>query len=188
MDILYYSNYCKHSQNIIQTLVKSNLINKISCICIDKRSRDPANGQIYVTLENGGKVIMPPNVHSVPSMILVKQQYRVIMGDDILKHLHPEIKNTMTTRQNIPTEPSGYFLGNSVGGTNIVSEKYTSYSMTPDELSAKGSGSARQLYNYISVKDDMHLINTPPETYRPDKVSTDMTIDKLQQKRMDELT
>lgn len=187
MDILYYSNYCKHSQNIIQTLVKSNLINKISCICIDKRTRDPTNGQVYVTLENGGKVVMPPNIHSVPAMLLVKQQYRVIMGDDILKMLHPEIKNNMSARQNIPTEPTGYFLSNSAGGTNIVSEKYTSYSMTPDELSAKGNGGARQLYNYISVRDDMNLINTPPDTYRPDKVSNDVTLDTLQQKRMDEI-
>ena len=187
MDILYYSNYCKHSQNIIQTLVKSNLTSKISCICIDKRTRDPANGQVYVTLENGGKVIMPPNVHSVPSLLLVKQQYRVIMGDDILKHLHPEIKNTMTSKQSVQVEPSGYFLGASTGGTNIISEKFTSYSMTPDELSAKGNGGSRQMYNYISVKDDMHLINTPPDNYRPDKLSNDVTLDKLQQKRMDEI-
>jgi hypothetical protein len=187
MDILYYSNYCKHSQNIIQTLVKSNLTNKISFICIDKRTRDPNNGQVYVTLENGGKVIMPPNVHSVPSLLLVKQQYRVIMGDDILKHLHPEMKNTMTSKQSVQTEPSGYFLAASTGGTNIISEKFTSYSMTPEELSAKGNGGSRQMYNYISVKDDMHLINTPPDNYRPDKVSTDITLDKLQQKRMDEI-
>ena len=187
MDILYYSNYCKHSQNIIQTLVKSNLTNKISFICIDKRSRDPNNGQVYVTLENGGKVIMPPNVHSVPSLLLVKQQYRVIMGDDILKYLHPEIKNTMTSKQGVQVEPSGYFLAASTGGTNIISEKFTSYSMTPEELSAKGNGGSRQMYNYISVKDDMHLINTPPDNYRPDKVSHDITLDKLQQKRMDEI-
>ena len=187
MDILYYSNYCKHSQSILQTLVKSNLTNKISFVCIDKRTRDPTNGQVYISLENGGKVVMPPNVHSVPALLLIKQQYRVIMGDDILKYLHPEIKSTMATKQNVLVEPSGYHLAISNGGTNIISEKYTSYSMTPDELSAKGNGGSRQMYNYISVKDDMHLINTPPDTYRPDKISTDVTIDTLQQKRLDEI-
>lgn len=187
MDILYYSNYCKHSQNVLQSLVKSNVINKISCICIDKRSRNPSNGQVYVTLENGGKVIMPPNIHSVPALLLVKEQYRIVLGDDIIKHLHPEIKNNMSVLQNIQVEPSGYFLGPSAGGTNIVSEKFTSYAMTPEELSAKGNGSARQMYNYISVKDDMKLINTPPDNYRPDKISNDITLDILQQKRMDEI-
>jgi hypothetical protein len=187
MDILYYSNYCKHSQSIIQTLVKSSLTDKISFICIDKRSRDPSNGQTYITLENGGKVIMPPNVHSVPSLLIVKEQYRVLMGDDIIKHLHPAIKNTMSSKLATIVEPNGYFLSASAGGTNIMSEKFTSYDMTPDELSAKGNGQARQLYNYISVQDDMNLINTPPDDYRPDKVSNDVTLDTLQQTRMDEI-
>ena len=53
MDILYYSNYCKHSQNVIQTLVKSNLTDKISFICIDKRKRDENSGQMIIILENG---------------------------------------------------------------------------------------------------------------------------------------
>jgi len=187
MDILYYSNYCKHSQNIIQTLVKSNLSDKISFICIDKRSRDHTNGQTYITLENGGKVVMPPNIHSVPSLLIIKEQYRVLMGDDIIKHLHPEIKNTMSSKVETNAEPSGYFLSPSAGGTNIMSEKFTSYDMTPDELSAKGNGHSRQLYNYISVQDDMNLINTPPDDYKPDKISNDVTLDTLQQKRMDDI-
>lgn len=187
MDILYYSNYCKHSQSIIQTLVKSNLTDKISFICIDKRSRDPSNGQTYITLENGGKVIMPPNVHSVPSLLIIKEQYRVLMGDDIIKHLHPQIKNTMSANMQPNIEPSGYFLASSSGGTNIMSEKFTSYDMTPDELSAKGNGQSRQLYNYISVQNDMNLINTPPDDYKPDKISNDVTLDTLQQKRMDDI-
>ena len=187
MDILYYSNYCKHSQSIIQTLVKSNLTDKISFVCIDKRSRDPSNGQTYITLENGGKVIMPPNVHSVPSLLIIKEQYRVLMGDDIIKHLHPQIKNTMSANMQPNIEQSGYFLAASNGGTNIMSEKFTSYDMTPDELSAKGNGEARPLYNYISVQNDMNLINTPPDDYKPDKVSNDVTLDTLQQKRMDDI-
>ena len=187
MDILYYSNYCKHSQSIIQTLVKSNLTDKISFICIDKRSRDPSNGQTYITLETGGKVVMPPNVHSVPSLLIIKEQYRVLMGDDIIKHLHPQIKNTMSANMQPNIEPSGYFLAASNGGTNIMSEKFTSYDMTPDELSAKGNGQARPLYNYISMQNDMNLINTPPDDYKPDKVSNDVTLDTLQQKRMDDI-
>lgn len=52
MDILYYSNYCKHSQKIIQTLVKNNMKDKLNYICIDKRKRDESDNQIYVYLEN----------------------------------------------------------------------------------------------------------------------------------------
>ena len=59
--------------------------------------------------------------------------------------------------------------------------------MTPDELSSKGNGQSRPLYNYISVQNDMNMINTPPDDYRPDKVSNDVTLDTLQQSRMDDI-
>ena len=187
MDILYYSNYCKHSQSIIQTLVKSNLTDKISFICIDKRKRDENSGNIVIILENGDRVMMPPNIHSVPSLLLIKEQYRVIEGDSIITHLHPEIRTNKLRESNIPTEPTGYMLNSYSSGSNIMSEKFTSYSLTPDELSAKGNGERREMYNYISAKDNMNVINTPPDTYKPDKVSNDITLDTLQQKRMDDI-
>jgi hypothetical protein len=188
MDILYYSNYCKHSQKLLQTLVKANLSDKISFICIDKRAVDKKSNQIYVLLENGGKVIVPPNIHSVPSLLLVKQSYKVILGDEILKHYHPQIKSMSDVATRSNGEPMGFYLEKSNNGTNISSEKYTLYSMTPDDLSAKGKGGMRQMYNYVSASDDINLINTPPDTYRPDKVSNSVTIDTLQQKRMDDIT
>ena len=73
------------------------------------------------------------------------------------------------------------------GGVNIISEPYTLYSLTPVELSAKGNGGRRQMYNYVSAKDDIISIYTPPDTYQPDKVETGVTVDSLQQKRMDEI-
>ena len=189
MDILYYSNYCKHSQSVVQTLVKSSFTDKLSFVCIDNRKRDPQSGQIHIVLENGSKVIMPPNIHSVPSMLLIKDNYRIIMGDDILKHFHNDMMNNNSRNsKNITTpEPSGYLFNNTIGGTNIMSEKFTDYDMTPDELSAKGNGGTRQMYNYVSVQNDMNLINTPPDDYKPDKISNDVTLDKLQQKRLDDI-
>ena len=68
-----------------------------------------------------------------------------------------------------------------------MSEQFTSYDMTPDELSAKGNGGSRQMYNYVSVQNELNLINTPPDNYRPDKVSNDVTLDTLQQKRLDDI-
>uniref|UniRef100_A0A6C0JIZ2 Thioredoxin domain-containing protein n=1 Tax=viral metagenome TaxID=1070528 RepID=A0A6C0JIZ2_9ZZZZ len=184
MDILYYSNYCKHCQKLVQTLVKGNMSDKISFICIDKRTRDPKNGQQYIVLENGSKVIMPPNIHSVPSLLLIKQSYRVLLGDEIMKHFHPQLKQLSEKATNFQGEPASFSLANF--GT-IVSEQYTNYNMSPEELSAKGKGANRPLFNYVSAADDIHLINTPPDTYRPDKLSQNVTIDTLQQQRLDEI-
>jgi hypothetical protein len=188
MDILYYSNFCKHSQIILRNLAKTTIRDKACFICIDKRTHDPKNNQVYVILENGSKVIMPPNIHSVPALLLVKQNYRVIYGDEIMKYFQPHImkQNDIATNRN--GEPTSFYLGASSGGTNIMSEQYTLYNMSPEELSAKGKGGMRQLYNYVSVNDDANFIQTPPDTYRPDKLSNNVTIDTLQQQRNEEIS
>ena len=196
MDILYYSNYCKHSKKILQILGKTNVVDKISFICIDKRSRDPKTNQVFLDLENGSKVIMPPNLHSVPAMLLVKQQYRVIYGEEILEYLQPKL-NVQDNLANFASgtgglgaqggEPMSYQLNSGSGGSNIVSEHFTFYDMTPEELSSKGRGANRQMYNYVSANDNVITINTPPESYRPNKISSDVTIDSIQEKRNSEI-
>jgi len=138
-------------------------------------------------LENGDKVILPPNIHNVPSLLLIKEQYRVIEGDSILTHFIPEIRTNKLIKSNKSTEPTGYMLNSLSSGSNIMSEKFTNYSLTPDELSTKGTGERREMYNYMSTKDTMNVINTPPDTYKPDKISNDITLDTLQQKRMDDI-
>jgi hypothetical protein len=187
MDILYYSNYCKHCQKLLNTLVKANMSDKVSFICIDKRYTDPKTNQTYIILENSSRVIMPPNIHSVPALLLIKQNYKLLLGDDILKHYHPQMKELNERATNFNGEPMAFPIMSSSGGTNIVSEQYTMYNMTPEELSAKGKGGNRQMYNYVSAGDDIKFIETPADTYRPDKLSSSVTIDTLQQQRMDEV-
>ena len=184
MDILYYSNYCKHSQSVLQFLVKGNITDKLNFICIDKRVRDAQNNQTYIILENGKRVSMPPNVHSVPALLQVKKNYNVILGEDIIKYLNPKVQeqNQIATSSN--GEPMAFQLTPSNMGMNIVSEQYTLYNMTSDELSAKGKGGMRQMYNYMPAShDNTNSIPTPPDTYRPDKVASNVTIDTLEQKR-----
>ena len=123
-------------------------------------------------------MILPPNIQSVPSMILNKEKYRVITGDEIINYYQ------------IPTiskEPMGFALNPSNNGMSIVSEQYTFYNMTPEELSAKGKGGNRQMYNYVQANYDKLPIYAPEETYKADKISTDITIDMLQQQRNEEI-
>ena len=188
MDILYYSNYCKHSQSVLQFLVKGNMTDKLNFICIDKRSRDTQNNQTYITLENGKKVIMPPNVHSVPALLQVQKNYNVILGEDIIKYLSPQIQQQNQVNVNSTGEPAGFQLIPSNMGMNIVSEQYTLYNMSSEELSAKGKGNNRQMYNYMpATHDALNSIPTPPDTYRPDKVASNVTIDVLEQKRQKDI-
>jgi hypothetical protein len=182
MDILYYSNYCENCKKVLQFITKNSLIEKIMCISIDKRRRDPRTGQYLIQLENGREVVMPPNVHSVPALLLIKDNYRAIFGGEITAYLEPPVSSTVADNG----EPNGYILGQTMG-SNIISEQYTLYDMTPEELSAKGKGRSRQMYNYVSANYDTLTIQTPPDTYRPDKLDESATIDNLQQKRNSEI-
>jgi len=187
MDILYYSNYCKHSKKLISTLTKNNMNDKISFICIDKRLKDQQTNQTFLLLENGSKVILPPNIQRVPTLLCVKQKYKLLFGDEILKYFHPALKMANNKATNYQGEPSSYSFLSCSRSCNIFSEKFTSYSMTPDELSAKGNSDNRPLYNYVSYGDELQLINTPDDTYKPDKVSNEVTVDQLQQTRMNDI-
>jgi hypothetical protein len=166
--------------------VKNNLTDKVSFICIDKRKQDPNTGQINIILENGTQILLPPNVHSVPSLLLVKQNYNVILGDNILA----KYQTTVESKQQIATlgqgEPMGVSLSSVATGL-VVSEQYTSYNATPQELSTKGQGGTRQLFNYVKANEEPPTISTPPDTYRPDKVAQNVTVDSLQQIRNDEI-
>ena len=183
MDILYYSNYCKHSQKLLQYLVKNNLTNKLNCINIDKRKRNPQSNQTQVFLENGTTVMLPLNVHSVPSLLLVNDKYKVIVGEEIYKYFAPKVSVQTAVATNYNGEPEAYVLGST---PTIMSEQYTYYNMTPDELSAKGRGGMRQMYNYVAAMHSEFTIPTPPDNYRPDKIGED-SVEKLQQKRNEDL-
>lgn len=85
-------------------------------------------------------------------------------------------------------EPMGYSLMPASGGVNIVSEQYTYYNMSPEELAAQGIGKNRQMFNYVPVNADLPAINTPPDNYRPDKLSTQgITLDVIQKKRNEDV-
>ena len=187
MNILYYSNYCKHSQKILQFFVKNNLTEQVNFICIDKRKQDPNTGQMNILLENGSQILLPPNVHSVPSLLLVKESYSVIIGDAIMA----KYQSTLQTQTNNATDGNGEPMGvslNSVSIGTVISEQYTSYNASPQDLSSKSnSTNNRPLYNYVSANENGITIQTPPDTYRPDKVSQNVTIDTLQQKRNEDV-
>lgn len=183
MDVLYYSNYCKHSKKILQALGKTNLREKISFICIDNRYLDEKTNQMYIVLQNGKQVIMPPNLMKVPALLLINDKFRILLGDKIIEHLRPDIirQNNEAVADN--DEPGSYAFNNGP----VVSENFTFFDLTPEELSAKGNGGRRQMHNYVTVSDSYVKIKTPPDTYKPNKISNDLTIEDLQQIRNNDI-
>jgi hypothetical protein len=184
--ILYYSNFCEHSKKLLQSLSKTQVSKEIHFICIDKREKDQS-GKIFIVLENGQKIVMPENVTKVPALLLLSQGYQVLYGDNIYNYMKP--KQEVVTRQatNNNMEPMAFSLGG--GGFGIVSDNYSFLDMDSEELNTKGNGGMRQMHNYVPLHHS-DTITTPTDDfdYKKDKLSGDLTIEKLQQQREQELT
>ena len=146
--ILYYSKYCEVCKKYLQTLSKSNVQNDIHFICIDKRVKD-TNNKTYIVLENGQKIILPDNITRVPALLLLKEGYQVLYGDQILEYLKPrqEVELRKATQNNM--EPMAFSFGS--GFNNIVSDQYSFLDQAPEELEAKGNGGMRQMHNYVDL-------------------------------------
>lgn len=149
-DILYYSNYCPHSKRIIQQLVKEKDIkDRLDFICIDRRTPS-SEGPVFILLENGSRLPLPPNIHSVPALLLVKDQFRVIMGEEIIGYLTPAIEKGRADATGFAGEP-------------IAASSNSSSSLGFITYGGNSSG----------------FIPTPPETYKPNKIPENITIEYL---------
>jgi hypothetical protein len=174
--ILYYSNYCENSKTILANISKSSVKDKIHFMCIDKRVQK--NNNTYIVLENNQQIILPNTITAVPALLLINQGYKVLYGNQILEHLKPveDVQQSQGQSQSSGQssgqsqgldEPSAFrFSG---GLSEVVSDNYSFLDQNSDDLSAKGDGGMRQLYNYATI-DQSDKINTPPDDYIPDKI------------------
>ena len=148
--ILYYSKYCEVCKKYLQQLSKSNVQKDIHFICIDKRIKE-ANNKTYIILDNGQKIILPENVTKVPALLLLKQDYQVLFGEQILQYLKPRQQEEIrvATKNNI--EPMAFSLGGGGSFGDVVSDQYSFLDQAPEELEAKGNGGMRQMHNYMDL-------------------------------------
>ena len=191
--ILYYSNFCEPSKKLLQTISKTQNVNNIHFVCIDKRTKD-TDGKIYIILQTGQKLLMPENVTRVPGLLLLNQNYKVIYGDEIYKHLKPQVIQEIkqATKNNMePINHQDGFSSFSGFSGGIVSDCYSFLDQSDNELSVKGDGGLRQIHNYVSLNDSMNLsmkLQQDECDYKTDKLNEgEMSIESLQRRREEEL-
>ena len=168
--ILYYSNYCENSKALLSKISNSSVKNNLHFICIDKRVN--RNGSVYVVLENNQQIILPNSITSVPSLLLINDNYKVISGIEISDYLKPVEKVNTQQATNFNGEPSAFDFNNGLSGLGVASDNFSFLDQNSDDLSAKGDGGLRQLYNYATINHS-DKIETPPDEYVPDKVNDD---------------
>tara|TARA_Y100000816_G_scaffold292597_1_gene288933 strand:- start:20 stop:604 length:585 start_codon:yes stop_codon:yes gene_type:complete len=180
--VLYYSKYCKNSNNVLKFLGKSDLQNSIHFLCIDKRRRDE-KGNLYIILDNGMNILLPKNIEQVPALLLLNKN-KIIFGEkNILDFFKPKViktSNLPPSMNNIePLAYSTYEMG------CTLSDNYSYLDQSSEELLAKGSGGTRQIHSFSKI-DEEHKINTPPDDYIPDKVGT-VDFSKIREQRNNEI-
>jgi hypothetical protein len=181
--IIYYSNHCDKSKAVLTALSKSRVQDDIHFLCIDKRVRAAnGSGAWHILTETGEKVLLPPQVNRVPALLLLNKGHMVLYGEQILQHFQPKNVALNNEATGFNGEPNAFSLGReSMGGFGVASDNYSFLDQSADELSAKGNGGMRQLYNYATI-DLVDKIETPPDNYSPDKVGS-VSLEQLQQKR-----
>jgi len=160
-------------------------------ISIDNRSKGN-DGKLYIHLENGQKIIMPDMINRVPALLLIHDGYRVLYGEAINSYLTPkvEVEQIKATQNNMePIEISSFSSWGDMSGS-ITSDHYSYLDQNPDDLSAKeGNGSMRQQRSYVNYN---HIDNITPivdenDHKKKSRMGEEITIDKLQQQRNNEL-
>lgn len=157
-DILYYSNHCNYSQKVLQYIYKNNLIEKISCICIDQRSRDSNNNTIKILLENGKSVYLPPSIQTVPTVLRKRQNHTLVLGCS-------EIINMFQNEEQY---------------ANLQQKQSTILQRNLEPVSSYGLSSN----NFMEINEKSAFINAPDENYESGKLSGDR-IDMLIKERND---
>ena len=180
--VLYYSKFCKYCKELITKISRTKTKDGMHFVCIDTREKHQ-DGTTHIVLDNGQRLLLPPNVKTVPSILLLHHGNRVLTGiKEILHYLSPGETQIMNQATNFNGEPqafSFYEMGSS------LSDNYSYLDMTAEELSAKGNGGLRMMHNYCTINQNQ-TIATPPDDYEPDKVGS-VDLGKLQMQRANEV-
>ena len=178
--VLYYSKYCENCKKLLYELGKTNISKQIHFLSIDKRVEK--NNKLYIVLDNGCEVFLPPNIKKVPSLLLLNKNNKILVGDDVMNFFRPQLnkQKIAATQNNMePLAFSTYEMG------TTMSDNYSYLDQSNESMSAKGDGGLRQMHSFVTLQHS-DKINTPPEDYEPDKVGQ-VDLGKLQAERDSEI-
>lgn len=175
-EVLYYSKSCNNCNKLIEKISRSKIKERMHFICIDNRKMK--QNRIFIILENGQEIMLPPSIDKVPALLVINNN-QAIFGDDIYNYLKPDETLINNISTNFQGEPDCFSFGSC--GPSIVSDNYSFLDQPSDSLLAKGDGGMRQLYSYATINYN-DKINTPPDDYSPDTIGN-VSLDKLQNER-----
>ena len=181
--ILYYSNYCQYSKEVLRKL-SQNIDPDLHFICID--SRVVEKGKVYIQMEQGQRIIMPETITKVPSLLLLNDGFKIIDdASQIINYFSPQRQEEIKRATMNNMEPTAFAFNSS---SSVVSDNFSFLDQDSHQMEAKGNGGTRQMHNYVSLNDNSS-INTPEnEEYGSRGAgSSSLTIEQLQEQRNAEI-
>ena len=182
--LLFFSQYCKHSNQLLEEMNKKGIIDKVELVCVDNRFTK--DNIIYVVLQNQQSMPIPPMINSVPTLCITPN-HEILKGGQILPYFVPISKTLQEERNKVELEPNTFDLNNDTTGSfGVSSDHFSFWDTNHEDLSASGNGGMKQMYSYASIENDgkKEEIYTPQEQT---KETNNMTLEQLQQQRQSEL-
>lgn len=183
--LLFFSEYCKHSRELLSNLKQKNHLESIELICID--SRYTKDNITYININETNTMALPPMINCVPTLCILPN-YEILQGSKIMEYYAPMSKNIEEARETINSEPNAFSLDSETNGSfGVSSDNFSFWDTGSDELAAQGDGGMRQMYTYASVNNfgSENEIHTPAEEASSNKMTMDL--DQIQQKRNNEI-
>ena len=184
--LLFFSELCKHSQELIGTMKQKNLLDKVQLVCIDNRYIE--NNVTYIYLNPSQTMPLPPMITCVPTLCIMPN-YEILKGGQIMDYFAPMSKNIEDEREQLNMEPNAFSLDSETNGSfGVSSDSFSFWDTNSDDLSAQGNGGIRQMYTYASIESTnshSEQIYTPAE--QADDKPAPVSLDQIQQQRNNEL-
>jgi hypothetical protein len=188
--VLYYSNYCVQSQSLLKTLANTpDTKERVYFISVDDRVTDPISGKTFVKLRNGEKIILPPNIIRVPSLIVAHRGNRVYVGIHEIQQVlfSDNTSGDPTTMKgkntNVPTSDNVVPITDRV---MLGAPPNHPGDLVNHEFGVPLDGVVSDKFSFLNapiLSQLKPLIDTPPEEYSKSKLGENVTIESLIAKR-----
>ena len=182
---LYFSEYCKHSQAILEQLNRLGLQDRFRYISVDKRI--VKNNITYILLPNGQQFPLPPMINRVP-ILLLKPSNEILSGNHILEFIKPQARNIQEQKTMIYNEPNPFaFSSDCLGVSGVMSDSFSFVESNNNHEEMRldgGTAGMRQMYNYVTADGgNMNSIQSPQNLETDKRKKSQYSLEDLEKMR-----
>lgn len=182
---LYFSEYCKHSQAVLEQLNRYGLQEKFRYISVDNRI--VKNNITYILLPGGQQFPLPPMINRVP-ILLLKPSNEILSGNQILEFIKPQARNIQEQKTMIYHEPNPFaFSSDGLGMSGVTSDSFSFVDSNNNHHEMRldgGTAGMRQMYNYVTADGgNMNTIQAPQNLETDKRKKSQYTLEDLEKMR-----